>query len=77
MHGTVKVFRYETGEWDRYFKLVYLKKEDAGKEKTADSAEERIHPKGVEILRSVLERYRTLSLPREIPACVFKNDVVG
>lgn len=77
MHGTVKIFRYETGEWDRYFKLVYLKKGDGGKEITSDIAEEQSRPKGAGILRSVLERYRTLSLPREIPACVFKNDVTG
>lgn len=75
MHGAVKVFRYETGEWDRHFKLVYLKKGDSGKENISGSAAEHSRPAGIEILRTVLERYRTLSLPREIPACVFKNDV--
>ncbi len=75
MHGNVKVFRYETGEWDRYFKLVYLKKGEGSRENASGTAEERLHPTGIEILCSVLERYRTLSLPQEIPACVFKNDV--
>lgn len=75
MHGTVKVFRYETGEWDRHFKLVCLKKGDGSRETASGAGDEQCHPAGIEILRYVLERYRTLSLPREIPACVFKNDV--
>lgn len=75
MHGAVKVFRYETGEWDRHFKLVYLKKEGGAKVDVGCPADERGHSQGVGILQDVLERYRTLSLPREIPACIFKNDV--
>lgn len=94
MHGFVKVFRYETGEWDRYFKLVYLEKENvpgtdilvAG-ECTAGPDEggagvgcagRILDGRGatleIESLRRVLESYRTLKLPPEIPASVFKNE---
>lgn len=65
-HQLVKVFRYETGEWDRYFKLVYLKRKP-GETAASDT---------IENLRTVLERYRTLDLPQEIPACVFKTDIL-
>lgn len=30
IHQTVRIFRYETGEWDRYFKLVYPKRNSGG-----------------------------------------------
>lgn len=75
IHGSVKIFRYETGEWDRNFKLVYLKKEEIVKGDTGHPAVDRFYSRGVEILRNVLERYRTLNLPQDIPACVFKNNV--
>lgn len=65
-HQSIKIFRYETGEWNRYFKLVYLKKKPC---ETAES-------EGIENLRTVLERYRILNLPWEIPACVFKTDIL-
>lgn len=71
MHQAVKIFRYETNEWDRYFKLVYRKR-------NADSDSRLLSDPtvpGMESLRTVLERYRTLNLPKEIPACIFKNDV--
>ncbi|MDE7312722.1 MAG: LysR family transcriptional regulator [Eubacterium sp.] len=74
MHHAVKIFRYETSEWDRHFKLVYRKR---GAESTpyADSTKD-TSLSGIECLRSVLKRYRTLHLPQEIPACVFKNDML-
>lgn len=75
MHGSVKIFRYETGEWDRDFKLVYLKKEEGIRAEDRCHTEERLPSEAVRILRNVLERYRTLNLPQEIPACVFRNDV--
>ena len=74
MHRAVKCFRYETGEWDRHFKLVYLKKDISEKDDRGSMAGSMVVLSGVEILRTVLERYRTLSLPADIPACVFKND---
>jgi len=63
IHRSVKIFRYETGEWDRHFQLVYLKK-DFGSPSP-----------GIESLRSVLEGYRSLAMPQGMPACVFKNDM--
>lgn len=77
MHRSVKVFRYETGEWDRYFKLVYLKRNAGGKDPACCPAGNKVSVPGIENLRTVLERYRTLSLPQEIPACVFKNDIIA
>lgn len=77
MHRSVKVFRYETGEWDRYFKLVYLKRNAGGKDHACCPAGNKVSVPGIENLRTVLERYRTLSLPQEIPACVFKNDIIA
>lgn len=76
LHRSVKVFRYETGEWDRYFKLVYLKRNGAGKDNGRCSGGGGTLSPGIENLRTVLERYRTLSMPQEIPACVFKNDIM-
>ncbi len=74
IHHAVKIFRYETSEWDRYFKLVCLKR---GTEGTLPAACIKNAPQsGIECLRTVLNRYRTLKLPQEIPACVFKNDML-
>ncbi len=70
LHQPVKIFRFETGEWDRCFKLVYLKKDGDG----AASSPRKAVP-GMENLRTVLERCRTLDLSGEIPACILKNDV--
>ena len=67
MHRAVKVFRYETGEWDRHFKLVYRIQEAA--------LSENMLSQGIRILESALGDYRTLSLPQDIPACVFISDV--
>lgn len=75
MHQAVKIFRYETNEWDRHFKLVYLKR-GWNSPKPKDACDENSTPPGIECLRSVLKRYRTLQLPQEIPACVFKNDML-
>lgn len=55
-HNSVKVFRYETGEWDRHFKLVYA----------------RMPSPDIEKLRAALERYRTLNTSDSIPTCVLK-----
>lgn len=74
IHGSVKIFRYETGEWDRYFKLVYLSRSSPGRDGAGGTEAGSFRRPEVEILRIVLERYRTLNLPREIPTCVFKND---
>ena len=70
MHRAVKVFRYETGEWDRHFKLVYRIQEAAG-----NTLSENMLSQGIRILESALGDYRTLSLPQDIPACVFISDV--
>ena len=67
MHRAVKVFRYETGEWDRHFKLVYRIQEAA--------LSENMLSQGIRILESALGDYRTLSLPQDIPTCVFISDV--
>ncbi|MCI8318795.1 MAG: LysR family transcriptional regulator [Lachnospiraceae bacterium] len=71
---SLKIFRYETGEWERCFKLVYRKK-------GTDTTQNLCRPTGstpsspsIENLRTVLERYRTLNLPDEIPSCIFKDD---
>lgn len=72
LQGSVKVFRYETGEWDRHFKLVYLKNASD----TKKQADGKFLSPGIQSLANVLERYRTLHAPWEIPACVFKNDVL-
>lgn len=70
MHRAVKVFRYETGEWDRHFKLVYRMQEAAG-----NTLSENMLSQGIRILESALGDYRTLNLPQDIPACVFISDV--
>lgn len=75
MHRSVKMFRYETDEWDRYFKLVYLKRNSDGSDHLWDSGSIKVPSPGIGHLRTVLERYRTLNLPDEIPACIFKNDI--
>ncbi len=75
MHRAVKIFRYETGEWDRNFKLVYLKRNSEDSKQLSGSADSSPSPLGIQNLRTVLERYRTLDLPQQIPACVFKNDI--
>lgn len=72
LQGSVKVFRYETGEWDRHFKLVYLKNASDTKKQAGGKF---LSP-GIQSLANVLERYRTLPAPWEIPACVFKNDIL-
>lgn len=58
MHHAVKIFHYETGEWNRFFKLVYLKKDN----------------EGIQRLQSVLERYRTLELPPKVSSCILKEN---
>lgn len=75
MHRAVKVFRYETGEWDRHFKLVYRRQEAPGKGETEGVSFGGTPSQRIRILESVLADYRTLSLPQEIPACVFISDV--
>lgn len=75
MDRSVKIFRYETGEWDRHFKLVYLKRDSGDADRLCASAGNKVPAPGISTLRAVLERYRTLDLPQEISACVFKNDV--
>ncbi|MDO4308644.1 MAG: LysR family transcriptional regulator [Eubacteriales bacterium] len=75
MHSSVKIFRYETGEWDRYFKLVYLKRNSDLTNPPCSPAGGKASSPGIQSLRTVLERYRTLNHPREIPACIFKNDI--
>ncbi|MDO5422574.1 MAG: LysR family transcriptional regulator [Eubacteriales bacterium] len=72
MHHSVKIFRFETGEWDRYFKLVYLKRTPGS---PAAPEAESLPSAGIQSLRTVLERYRTLNHPSEIPACIFKDDI--
>lgn len=72
MHQSVKIFRYETGEWDRHFKLVYLKKKSADKDNACCTINDKIYSPGIERLQAVLENYRTLNMPQDIPACVFK-----
>lgn len=77
LHQAVKIFRYETDEWDRYFKLVYLKPA-AGSPVFSDAPTDTKMPsRAVESLRAVLERYRTLDHSPDIPACLFKNDLPG
>lgn len=75
LHKSVKIFHYETGEWNRSFKLVYLKKtaEAAGE---ADSGSSCRYPSpGIRELRTVLERYRSLPQPQDFPASILKNDI--
>ena len=55
LQGSVKVFRYETGEWDRHFKLVYLKNTSD----TKKQADGKFLSPGIQSLTNVLERYRT------------------
>ena len=73
-HRSVKIFHYETGEWNRSFKLVYLKKFSESPEKPGETLHGRYPSPCIENLRSVLERYRTLPQPGDFPACVLKND---
>lgn len=75
LHRSVKIFHYETGEWNRFFKLVYLKKNSENAEKYENTADERYPSPCIGNLRTVLERYRTLTQPQEFPACILKNDV--
>lgn len=72
MHQSVKIFRYETGEWDRHFKLVYLKKRSAGKDNVCCTVSDKMRSLGIERLQAVLENYRTLNMLQDIPAYVFK-----
>ena len=74
LHHSVKIFHYETGEWDRSFKLVYLKKNSDGSSRS-DSGEIRYPSPCIKNLRDVLEKYRTLPRPDGFPACVLKNDI--
>lgn len=74
-HKSVKIFRYETGEWDRYFKLVYLKGTSGSAEYCSYPMGDKITFSGIQNLRTVLERYRTLNLPQEFPASVLKTDI--
>ena len=74
-HRSVKIFHYETGEWNRSFKLVYLKKFSENAEKPGEVFHGRYPSPCIENLRSVLERYRTLPRPTDYPACVLKNNI--
>ena len=84
MHQAVKIFRYENDAWDRYFKLVFLKRHaDAVRpsdgntvcgKSCMESLDANANP-GITSLHAVLERYRFLQFPKEIPACTFKNDI--
>lgn len=79
-HQSVKIFRYENDAWDRHFKLVWLKRSADGQDYSDDFLNSKvISPgisKGIHTLRCVLERYRALQLPEEIPACILKNDIL-
>lgn len=74
-HRSVKIFHYETGEWDRCFKLVYLKKGSENTDKINTLPHGTYPSPCIENLRTVLERYRTLDHPEEFPACILKNDI--
>ncbi|HIY03310.1 MAG TPA: LysR family transcriptional regulator [Candidatus Blautia faecipullorum] len=74
LHRSVKIFHYETGEWNRFFKLVYLKKNTEGPVSSGESPENRYPLPCIGELRSVLENYRALTRPREFPACILKDD---
>lgn len=74
LHRSVKIFHYETGEWNRFFKLVYLKKNTEGPVSSGESPENRYPLPGIGSLRSVLENYRALTQPQEFPACILKDD---
>ena len=76
MHQAVKIFRYENDAWDRYFKLVCLKQTADSSSPSDCPVSDSITSPGIQTLQSVLNRYRALQLPEEIPACVFKNDVI-
>lgn len=75
LHQSVKIFRYETGEWDRSFKLVYLKRGTDPAQNLCRPASGNPASPSIENLRTILERYRTLNLPEEIPCCIFKDHV--
>ncbi len=77
IHKTVKIFHYETGEWNRHFKLVYLKNNSGGADHFCCPVGSKVSSPGIENLRTVLERYRTINLPQEISSCVFKNDKIS
>ncbi len=75
IHQTVKIFRYETGEWDRYFKLVYPKNHVEGMDPLRIPAAAPLLSPGIENLRETLEHYRAKNQLQDLPACVFKNDM--
>lgn len=75
LHQAVKIFRYETEEWDRYFKLVYRKPNTGSTNASGAPADAEMPSRAVESLRAVLNRYRTLDQSPDIPACLFKNDL--
>lgn len=77
LHQAVKIFRYETNEWDRYFKLVYLRQNAGATDVPQAPADTEMPSRAVESLRTVLERYRTIDQSPDIPACLFKNDLPG
>ncbi len=77
MHQAVKIFRYENDAWERYFKLVFRKHRfDTAAPPDGKALDAGAEHSGIRSLRSVLERYRFLQLPEEIPACVLKNDML-
>lgn len=73
IHQSVKIFRYETGEWDRSFKLVYLKKNSDSVTASDPTEGNKFPSEGIQRLQVILERYRTLDLPPKISACVLKE----
>lgn len=71
-HHAVKIFRYETGEWDRYFKLVYLKENAENTPFPDRFLNGKSASPDIGSLRTVLERYRSLNLPQEVQASVLR-----
>lgn len=65
MHQSIKIFRYENDEWDRYFKLVYLKTKPAS---TVSSGI-------LQDLQAILECYRAPDPSEKTSACILKNDI--
>lgn len=74
-HGAVKAFRYETGEWDRSFKLVYLKRNSFKLPHGGLTAGGRSFSSAIDLLKTLLEQYRSLYLPDDTKASIFKNDI--
>lgn len=72
-YQTVKIFRYETGEWDRSFKLVYLKTNTDSVTVSDQAGGYKFPSEGIQRLQAILERYQTLDLPPKISACVLKE----